>query len=37
MLGWIALNGRANAARNPAVIYRDPMTVGSTWGPRHGR
>src|SRR5205085_10772827 len=24
MLGWIALNGRANAARNPAAIYRDP-------------
>ncbi|HEV3450451.1 MAG TPA: OB-fold domain-containing protein [Acidimicrobiia bacterium] len=27
MLGWIALNGRANAARNPAAIYRDPMTI----------
>src|SRR5260370_13913061 len=27
MLGWIALNGRANAARNPAAIYRDPMTL----------
>jgi acetyl-CoA acetyltransferase/uncharacterized OB-fold protein len=27
MLGWIALNGRANAARNPAAIYRDPMTM----------
>ena len=25
--GWIALNGRANAARNPAAIYRDPMTM----------
>jgi len=23
LLGWIALNGRANAARNPAAIYRD--------------
>ena len=27
MLGWIALNGRANAARNPLAIYRDPMTM----------
>ncbi len=26
-LGLIALNGRANAARNPAAIYRDPMTM----------
>jgi acetyl-CoA acetyltransferase/uncharacterized OB-fold protein len=27
MLGYIALNGRAGAARNPAAIYRDPMTM----------
>jgi acetyl-CoA acetyltransferase/uncharacterized OB-fold protein len=27
MLGYIALNGRANAARNPLAIYRDPMTM----------
>jgi acetyl-CoA acetyltransferase len=27
MLGRIALNGRANAARNPAAIYRDPLTM----------
>jgi len=27
MLGWIALNGRANAQRNPAAIYRAPMTM----------
>ncbi len=27
MLGLIALNGRANAARNPAAIYRQPMTM----------
>jgi acetyl-CoA acetyltransferase/uncharacterized OB-fold protein len=27
MLGWIALNDRANAARNPVAIYRDPMTM----------
>jgi acetyl-CoA acetyltransferase/uncharacterized OB-fold protein len=26
-LGWIALNARANAALNPAAIYRDPMTM----------
>jgi acetyl-CoA acetyltransferase/uncharacterized OB-fold protein len=27
MLGWIAINGRQGAARNPAAIYRDPMTM----------
>jgi acetyl-CoA acetyltransferase len=27
LLGYVALNGRANAARNPAAIYRDPMTM----------
>ena len=27
MLGWIAINGRTNAARNPVAIYRDPMTM----------
>ncbi|HEY1635342.1 MAG TPA: OB-fold domain-containing protein [Acidimicrobiales bacterium] len=27
MLGVIALNGRANAARNPVAIYREPMTM----------
>ncbi len=27
LLGWIALNDRANAARNPVAIYRDPMTM----------
>lgn len=27
MLGVIAVNGRANAARNPAAIYREPMTM----------
>ena len=26
-LGWIALNQRANAGRNPLAIYRDPMTM----------
>jgi acetyl-CoA acetyltransferase/uncharacterized OB-fold protein len=27
ILGWIAINGRANAGRNPVAIYRDPMTM----------
>jgi acetyl-CoA acetyltransferase/uncharacterized OB-fold protein len=27
MLGWVAVNARANAARNPAAIYRDPLTI----------
>lgn len=27
LLGWIALNGRANAGRNPAAIYRQAMTM----------
>jgi acetyl-CoA acetyltransferase/uncharacterized OB-fold protein len=27
MLGWIALNDRTMAARNPNAIYRDPMTM----------
>ncbi len=27
LLGWIALTDRANAARNPVAIYRDPMTM----------
>ena len=26
-LGWIAVTQRANAALNPAAIYRDPMTM----------
>lgn len=26
-LGWIALNARANAARNPEAVYRDPLTM----------
>jgi acetyl-CoA acetyltransferase/uncharacterized OB-fold protein len=34
MLGWIALNGRANAARNPAAIYRDPMTIDDYFSAR---
>ena len=27
LLGYIALNGRANAALNPAAIYREPMSM----------
>ena len=34
MLGYIALNGRANAGRNPAAIYRDPMTMDDYMGAR---
>jgi len=26
-LGWIAVNARANAARNPEAVYRDPITI----------
>jgi len=26
-LGWIAVNGRRNAALNPRAIYRDPITI----------
>jgi acetyl-CoA acetyltransferase len=26
-LGWLAINSRRNAARNPLAVYRDPMTM----------
>jgi acetyl-CoA acetyltransferase/uncharacterized OB-fold protein len=26
-LGWIALNGRANAARNPRAVFQQPLTM----------
>lgn len=26
-LGWVALNGRRNAALNPRAVYREPMTM----------
>jgi acetyl-CoA acetyltransferase/uncharacterized OB-fold protein len=34
LLGWIAVNDRTNAARNPAAIYRDPMTMDDYFGAR---
>jgi acetyl-CoA acetyltransferase/uncharacterized OB-fold protein len=34
LLGWIALNGRAGAGRNPAAIYRDPMTIDDYFAAR---
>jgi acetyl-CoA acetyltransferase/uncharacterized OB-fold protein len=34
MLGYIALNGRAGAARNPVAIYRDPMTMDDYFAAR---
>jgi acetyl-CoA acetyltransferase len=33
-LGWIAINARANAARNPAAIYREPMSMDDYLGAR---
>ncbi len=33
-LGWIALNGRRNAALNPLAVYRDPMTMDDYLGAR---
>jgi acetyl-CoA acetyltransferase/uncharacterized OB-fold protein len=33
-LGWVALNARANAARNPDAIYRDPLTMDEYLGAR---
>lgn len=32
-LGAIAVNARANAAHNPSAIYREPITLTSTWPP----
>lgn len=34
LLAAIALNGRANAARNPVAIYRDPMTIDDYFAAR---
>ncbi|BBX39489.1 thiolase family protein [Mycobacterium simiae] len=33
-LGWVALNGRRNAALNPRAVYRDPMTMADYLGSR---
>ncbi len=33
-LGWIALNNRANAGRNPEAIYREPLTMDDYLGAR---
>ncbi|OCB61951.1 acetyl-CoA acetyltransferase [Mycobacterium malmoense] len=33
-LGWVALNGRRNAALNPRAVYRDPMTMADYLGAR---
>lgn len=33
-LGWIALNGRRNAASNPLAVYREPMTMADYLGAR---
>ena len=34
LLGWIALNARTNAGRNPNAIYRDPLTMDDYLGAR---
>jgi acetyl-CoA acetyltransferase len=33
-LGWVALNGRRNAALNPLAVYRDPLTMADYLGAR---
>ncbi|MGF2952319.1 thiolase family protein [Mycobacterium sp. THU-M116] len=33
-LGWVALNGRRNAARNSLAVYREPMTMADYLGAR---
>jgi len=33
-LGWVALNGRRNAALNPLAVYREPMTMADYLGAR---
>ncbi len=33
-LGWLALNGRLNAALNPLAVYREPMTMADYLGAR---
>ncbi|WP_330255189.1 OB-fold domain-containing protein [Nocardia sp. NBC_00565] len=33
-LGWIAVNTRANAARNPEAVYREPFTIDDYFAAR---
>jgi acetyl-CoA acetyltransferase/uncharacterized OB-fold protein len=33
-LGWIAVNERANAARNPEAVYREPFTIDDYFAAR---
>ncbi|WP_158019007.1 thiolase family protein [Mycobacterium basiliense] len=33
-LGWVALNGRRNAALNPLAVYREPITMADYLGAR---
>jgi acetyl-CoA acetyltransferase len=34
MLGWLAVNSRANAGRNPEAVYRDPITLDDYFAAR---
>ena len=34
MLGWIAVNSRANAAHNPEAVYREPITIDDYFAAR---
>ena len=33
-LGWLAINSRLNAGRNPGAVFRDPMTMDDYLGAR---
>jgi acetyl-CoA acetyltransferase/uncharacterized OB-fold protein len=33
-LGWVAVNSRANAARNPEAVYREPFTIDEYFAAR---
>jgi acetyl-CoA acetyltransferase/uncharacterized OB-fold protein len=33
-LGWVAVNSRANAARNPEAVYREPFTIDDYFAAR---
>jgi acetyl-CoA acetyltransferase/uncharacterized OB-fold protein len=34
MLGWVAVNARANAARNPEAVYREPFSIDDYFAAR---